>query len=53
MGDKGKGKDKGNGKKAAKPSAKGGLRPHEQRLRDATLNQARVTTRPTSASAAD
>ena len=30
MGDKGKGKDKGSVKKAAKPS-KGGLRPHEQR----------------------
>jgi hypothetical protein len=30
MGDKGKGKDKGNAKKKAKP-AKRGLRPHEQR----------------------
>ena len=38
MGDKGKGKDKGQAKKAAKPS-KGGLRPHEQRLRDAAVSQ--------------
>ena len=40
MGEKGKGKDKGNVKKAAKPS-KGGLRPHEQRLQDAALNAPR------------
>ncbi len=38
MGDKGKGKDKGQAKKAAKP-AKGGLRPHEQRQRDAAASQ--------------
>ena len=38
MGDKGKGKDKGQAKKVAKPSTKGGLRPHEQRLRDAAVS---------------
>jgi hypothetical protein len=39
MGDKGKGKDKGNEKKTAKPR-KGGLRPHELR------EQAAATTAP-------
>jgi hypothetical protein len=34
VGDKGKGKDKGNAKKVAKPK-KGGLRPHEQRQQTA------------------
>ena len=38
MGDKGKGKDRNPAKKAAKP-AKGGLRPHEQRQRDAAASQ--------------
>jgi hypothetical protein len=42
VGDKGKGKNKGNEKKPAKPSTKGGLRPHEQRLRDAAINQPRA-----------
>ena len=37
MGDKGKGKDKGSAKKAAKPS-KGGLRPHEQRQQVTVAN---------------
>jgi hypothetical protein len=37
MGDKGKGKEKGDAKKAAKPR-KGGLRPHEQRQQAAAMN---------------
>ena len=40
MGDKGKGKDKGNAKKVAKPR-KGGLRPHEQRQQAVATNQPR------------
>jgi hypothetical protein len=40
MGDKGKGKDKGSAKKAAKPR-KGGLRPHEQRLQTAATSPAK------------
>jgi hypothetical protein len=40
MGDKGKGKDKGNAKKPAKPS-KGRLRPHEQRQLDAATSASR------------
>jgi hypothetical protein len=40
MGDKGKGKDKGSAKKATKAS-KGGLRPHEQRQRDALVSAPR------------
>ena len=38
MGDKGKGKDKGNTKKAS-TGAKGGLRPHEKREHDAAVNK--------------
>jgi hypothetical protein len=41
MGDKGKGKDKGNAKKVTAKARKGGLRPHEQRLRDAVTTQPR------------
>ena len=41
MGDKGKGKDKGGAKKAAKPR-NGGLRPHEQRQQAAALTPARL-----------
>jgi hypothetical protein len=40
MGDKSKGKSKGNAKKVAKPR-KGGLRPHEQRQQAAAANQPR------------
>jgi hypothetical protein len=38
MGDKGKGKDKGGAKKAAKPR-RGGLRPHELREQATAANQ--------------
>ena len=38
MGDKGKGKDKGNAKKSATKARKGGLRPHEQRQQAAAAN---------------
>jgi hypothetical protein len=40
MGDKGKGKDRGNAIKAAKP-ARGGLRPHERRQQAGALNTPR------------
>jgi hypothetical protein len=46
MADKGKGKDKGSVKKAAK-AHKGGLRPHEQRLADAAAGQSRPSARGT------
>jgi hypothetical protein len=36
MGDKAKGKTKGNAKKVATKARKGGLRPHEQRREAAT-----------------
>lgn len=39
MGDKGKGKDSGKAKKKPK-AAKGGLRPHEERARQAALTKA-------------
>jgi hypothetical protein len=41
MGDKAKGKNKGNAKKVATKPGKGGLRPHEQRLRDAAISPLR------------
>jgi hypothetical protein len=41
MGDKAKGKNKGNAKKPVTKPSKGGLRPHEQRLRDAAINTSR------------
>jgi len=41
VGEKVKGKDKGNAKKVAKPR-KGPLRPHEQRLVDAAVKEVRT-----------